>query len=133
MLIIENNLKHAEKFIFSNSKRTIKFNDRFSIDSRRVKSGQVFISVDCDKSKNFKNIQNAIFNGASGFVSQFIFKRKDLKSSLPFCVKKNLNNIYHKLFLVDLRRYKHKTKTIGITGTNGKTSSIVLLAQSLTC
>ena len=129
MLITDNNLINVEKFIIRNSKRTIKFNNRFCIDSRKIKSGQIFISVDSDKSKNFNNIKNAIFNGASGFVSQFIFKRKDLKSSLPLYVQKNLNNIYHYLFLVDLRRYKHKAKTIGITGTNGKTSSILLLAQ----
>ena len=132
MLITDNNLINLEKFIIRNSKRTIKFNNRFCIDSRKIKSGQIFISVDSDKSKNFKNIKDAILNGASGFVSQFIFKRKDLKSSLPSYVQKNLNNIYHNLFLVDLRRYKHKIKTIGITGTNGKTSSILLLAQSLT-
>ena len=36
------------------------------------------------------------------------------------------------LFNVDLIGYKHKVKTIGITGTNGKTSSVLLLAQSLT-
>ena len=131
MLIIDNNLINLEKFIIRNSKRTIKFNNRFCIDSRKIKSGQIFISIDFDKSKNFKNIKNAIINGAAGFVSQFIFKRKDLKSSLPFYIQKNLNNIYHELFLVGLRRYKHKAKTIGITGTNGKTSSILLLAQSL--
>jgi len=133
MLITDNNLINVEKFIINNSKKTIKFNNRFCIDSRKIKSGQIYISVDSDKSKNFENIKNAILNGASGFVSQFIFKRKDLKSSLPFYVQKNLNNIYYELFLVDLRRYKHKAKTIGITGTNGKTSSILLLAQSLTC
>jgi UDP-N-acetylmuramoyl-L-alanyl-D-glutamate--2,6-diaminopimelate ligase len=131
MLITDNNLINLEKFIIRNSKRTIKFNNRFCIDSRKIKSGQIFISIDFDKSKNFKNIKNAIINGAAGFVSQFIFKRKDLKSSLPFYIQKNLNNIYHELFLVGLRRYKHKAKTIGITGTNGKTSSILLLAQSL--
>jgi len=132
MLITDNNLINIEKFIIRNSKRTIKFNNRFCIDSRKIKSGQIFISVDSDKSKNFKNIKDAILNGASGFVSQFIFKRKDLKTSLPFYVQTNLNNIYYELFLVDLKRYKHRAKTIGITGTNGKTSSILLLAQSLT-
>jgi len=131
MLITDNKLINVEKFIICNSKRAIKFNNRFCIDSRKIKSGQIFISIDFDKSKNFKNIKNAIINGAAGFVSQFIFKRKDLKSSLPFYIQKNLNNIYHELFLVGLRRYKHKAKTIGITGTNGKTSSILLLAQSL--
>ncbi len=132
MLVIDNNLMHAEKFIVSNSKRTIKFNDRFCIDSRRVKSGQVFISVDSDKSKNLKNIQNAIFNGASAFITQYTFKRKDLKTSIPFYIQRNLNNSFHMLFNVDLRGYKRKVKTIGITGTNGKTSSVLLLAQSLT-
>ena len=36
------------------------------------------------------------------------------------------------LFIIDRAEYKHKVKAIGITGTNGKTSSILLLAQSLT-
>ena len=132
MLTIDNNLIHLKKFIVSNSKRHIKFSDRFCIDSRRVRSGQIFISVDSDKSRNIKNIKNAIFNGASGFVTEYIFKRKDLETSLPFFIQKKINNIYHMLFNVDLAGYKHKAKTIGITGTNGKTSSVLLLAQSLT-
>lgn len=132
MLIIDNKLEHVEKFIISNSKRTINFSDRFCIDSRKVKPGQIFISVDSDKSKNFKNIKNAIFNGASGFVTQYLFKRKDLKASIPFFIQKNLDNLFYMLFHVDLVGNKHKVKTIGITGTNGKTSSVLSLAQSLT-
>ena len=132
MLLTDNNLVHLEKFIISNSKRAIKFSDRFCIDSRKVKSGQIFISIDSDESKNFKNIKNAIFNGASGFVSQFLYKRSDLKTSIPFFIQKNLDNLFHMLFNVDLIGYKHKAQTIGITGTNGKTSSVLLLAQSLT-
>ena len=132
MLIIDNNLIHLEKFIISNSKRSIRFSDRFCIDSRRVKSGQIFISVDSDKSRNLKNIKNAISNGASGFVTEYIFKRKELKTPIPFFIQKKINNIYHMLFNIDLSGYKHKVKTIGITGTNGKTSSVLLLAQSLT-
>ena len=132
MLITDNNLVHLEKFIISNSKRAIKFSDRFCIDSRKVKSGQIFISIDSDESKNFKNIKNAISNGASGFVTQFLYKRSDLKTSIPFLIQKNLDNLFHMLFNVDLIGYKHKVKTIGITGTNGKTSSVLLLAQSLT-
>ena len=89
MLITDNNLVHLEKFIISNSKRAIKFSDRFCIDSRKVKSGQIFISIDSDESKNFKNIKNAIFNGASGFVTQFLYKRNDLKTSIPFLIQKN--------------------------------------------
>ena len=46
MLITDNNLVHLEKFIISNSKRAIKFSDRFCIDSRKVKSGQIFISIE---------------------------------------------------------------------------------------
>ena len=131
MLIIDN-LKNIEKFIISNSKRKIKFNDRFCLDSRKVKSGQIFISVDSHESKNFNNIIDAISNGASGFVTQYAFKRKDLITSIPFYVQRNLDNIFHELFSIDLRKQKHKAKTIGVTGTNGKTSSILLLAQSLT-
>ena len=88
MLIIDNNLIHLKKFIICNSKGSIKFSDRFCIDSRKVKSGQIFISVDSDKSRNFKNIKNAIFNGASGFITEYIFQRKDLRTSIPFFIQK---------------------------------------------
>ena len=132
MLVIDNNLIHLKKFIIFNSKRSIKFSDRFCLDSRKVKSGQIFISVDSDKSRNLRNIKNAIFNGASGFVTEYIFKRKDLNTSIPFFIQKEINDVYHTLFNVDLVESKHKVKTIGITGTNGKTSSVLLLAQSLT-
>ena len=46
MLITDNNLINVEKFIINNSKKTIKFNNRFCIDSRKTQSGQIFISVD---------------------------------------------------------------------------------------
>ncbi len=130
-MLQENNLNLLVNFILSNSKNIKKFSDRFSIDSRSIKFGQVFISLDEDKLKNHKNIKHAVKNGASAFVSQFTYVRKDINTIIPFLISKDIKYIYYKLFFRDLLHYDHKPKVIGITGTDGKTSTTLLLAQAL--
>ena len=81
--------------------------------------------------KNITNINHAIAKGASGFITPFCISRQKIRTSLPFLIEKDINKIYVDLFKVDFEDKEPKSVIIGITGTNGKTSTALLLAQAL--
>ena len=126
------NLDLCIKFILYNSKYNKLFSQRFSIDSRRLNKGQVFVSLHHDIKKNKLNIKDAIRNGASGFISPFKLSRKDIQVLIPYLVVENIKNLSISLLKYDLTKLTHQPVLIGVTGTNGKTSTSLLLAQALT-
>ena len=120
------------KIYLYNSKYNKLFSQRFSIDSRRLNKGQVFVSLHHDIKKNKLNIKDAIRNGASGFISPFKLSRKDIQVLIPYLVVENIKNLSISLLKYDLTKLTHQPVLIGVTGTNGKTSTSLLLAQALT-
>ncbi len=127
-----NRLKICTNFILKNSNRAEYLSDRFSVDSRRINNNQVFISLEPDMAKNFININHAIARGASGFITPFCITRQKIRTSIPFLILRDIEKIYVELFKADINNKEPKPITIGITGTNGKTSTGLLLAQALT-
>ncbi len=127
-----NRLKICTNFILKNSDRAEYFSDRFCIDSRRINNNQIFISLDPDVSKNITNINDAITKGASGFITPFCITRQRIRTSIPFLIERGIKRIYVDLLKADFKNKEPKPITIGITGTNGKTSTVLLLAQALT-
>ena len=126
-----NRLKVCTNFILKNSDRGEYLSDRFSIDSRRINNNQIFISLEPNVTKSIININHAIAKGASGFITPFCISRQKIRTSLPFLIEKDINKIYVDLFKVDFEDKEPKSVIIGITGTNGKTSTALLLAQAL--
>ena len=126
-----NRLKICTNFILKNSDRAEYLSDRFCVDSRRINNNQIFISLEPDLSKNIININHAITKGASGFITPFCISRQKIRTSIPFLVEGDIKKIYIKLFKSDFMNIEAKPVIIGITGTNGKTSTTLLLAQAL--
>ena len=126
-----NRLKICTNFILNNSDRGEYLSDRFSVDSRRINNNQIFISLEPNVAKNIININHAIAKGASGFITPFCISRQKIQTSLPFLIEKSINKIHVDLFKSDFEGIEPKPVIIGITGTNGKTSTALLLAQAL--
>jgi UDP-N-acetylmuramoyl-tripeptide--D-alanyl-D-alanine ligase len=103
-----------------------------SIDSRTIKKGQFFLAL---KGKNFDGhdfVKDAIEKEASGVV----YSRDDIDFSKPFATFPTVIKVKDTLqALGDLawnyrRRFK-KIKVVGITGSNGKTTTKDMLASIL--
>ena len=128
----QDKLKQYKNFILCNTRYDKYLSNRFCINSKYLKENQVFISLEKNTKKNFSNMKDAIEKGASGLITPFIFSRKTLDKPVPYLVSQDIFSTYSKLFRCDLLKIKRLPYLIGVTGTNGKTSTSLLLADALT-
>lgn len=96
-------------------------------DSRKVKEGSLFVAIEGFETDGHKYIHSAIKNGAAAIVCQ-----KD--SAFEGAVKILVENSRKALALLSAEFFSHpasKMKIIGITGTNGKTTTTYLVKEIL--
>lgn len=100
-------------------------------DSRLVKPGDLFIALSGSKTDGKKFIQQAISQGAVAVIYESAEKKDQVIENIPII---HIENLAENLGFIAARFYDYPSKdmlVIGVTGTNGKTSTTFLLAQAL--
>ncbi|MFW6389603.1 MAG: Mur ligase family protein, partial [Halanaerobiales bacterium] len=97
-------------------------------DSRKVKPGYAFIAITGFKEDGNKYIWEAIEKGASVIFTE---KEINLKSSIPIIKVDNTRTLLGELSAEYYNHPSHNLQLIGITGTNGKTTTTHLIYNLL--
>ena len=99
---------------------------KYETDSRKVKKGQTFVAIKGYTVDGHDFIKSAIENGASEIIAE-----KDVDVSIPVTVVKDSAKYFQKKLVEEYSDEFKDLKLIGITGTNGKTTSAYLAYQAL--
>ena len=96
----------------------------FSIDTRSIKKGQVYIAIEGQNFDGHDFIEDAEIKGASALIVS-----REISSSLPFIIVHNTLDFMETIAFHN--RSSFNGNVIGITGTNGKTTSKQILSSLL--
>jgi len=108
--------------------------EKFSIDSRKIKSGEVFIALKGEQFDGHDYIAQAVANGAVAIiadksVTNEVVTTSSLDTTIPVIYVQNtlegLNNIARAM------RRMYSPKTIAVTGSCGKTTTKTMIATIL--
>lgn len=99
---------------------------KYENDSRKVLKGQTFIAIKGLTVDGHNYIDKAIQNGASHIICE-----KDLDIVIPYTKVDDTTEYQKKILLEEYGSKLDKLHLIGVTGTNGKTTSCFLIYQML--
>lgn len=95
-------------------------------DSRKIVKGDIFVALRGISSDGHDYIEKAINNGASKLIVE-----EDRNYSIPYEVVPDTREYLNKYLIDNYSNIINELNIIGITGTNGKTTSSYLLYQAL--
>lgn len=98
----------------------------FETDSRKIKPGQTFVAIKGYTVNGHDFINSAIENGATKIISE-----KDIEVSVPVIKVENSKEYLKNELIKRYSSYLKDLTIIGITGTNGKTTTCYLTYQML--
>ena len=101
-----------------------------SSDSRKVRNGDLFLAYPGEESDGRNYIENAIENGASAIVAEYKIPPVQNKT-IPIIQIKNLKQHVGKIADRFFGSPSKDIQIIGVTGTNGKTSTCFYIAEIL--
>ena len=99
---------------------------KYESDSRKVTKGQTFVALKGMTVDGHDFIDSAIKNGASHIICE-----KDIDVSVPYTKVENTDTYLREILNKEYGNDINKMKLIGVTGTNGKTTSCYLIYQML--
>ncbi len=99
---------------------------KYETDSRKVKKGQVFVAIKGHTVDGHDYIENAITNGAIKIIAE-----KKVKVEVPVEIVEDSEEYLKEALKKEYAETINKLRIIGITGTNGKTTSCYLTYQLL--
>ena len=100
---------------------------RFCSDSRKVQPGDIFVALRGSKIDGHQHIDSAIAYGAAGVIVE----RPSSRIGVPQCIVANTRTAYAKICMECFGSPQQKLNIIGVTGTNGKTTTTWLLRSIL--
>ena len=99
---------------------------KFESDSRKVQKGQTFIALKGLTVDGHDFIESAIKNGASKIICE-----RDIESNIPYLKVDDTDKYLREILDKEYGSKLNEMKLIGVTGTNGKTTSCYLTYQML--
>ena len=99
------------------------------LDSRQIQMGDLFIAMPGLNSDGRKHIEQAINNGAAAIIAEADGAPQLPNITTPLLLVANLRAHLADIAAFFYKNPSHNLKVIGITGTNGKTSTSNYIAQ----